>query len=68
LKDEAQTKALEVIRTAGKTSVRVADEGERKRMRDAMYPRARAAYLERTGAEGQKLVGLYEQELKKLGL
>jgi len=68
MKDEAQTKALEVIRTAGKTSVRVADEGERKRMRDAMYPRARAAYLERTGAEGQKLVGLYEQELKKLGL
>ena len=66
-KEEAQAKSLETIRASGKTSVRVADEAERKRMRDAMFPRARAAYLERAGAEGQKLVSLYEQELKKLG-
>jgi tripartite ATP-independent transporter DctP family solute receptor len=66
-KDAAQVAALETIRAAGGTSVRVADEAERARMREAMYPRARAAYLERAGAEGKKLIALYEQERKKLG-
>lgn len=66
-KDAAQEKALEIIRASGKTNVRVADEKERQRLRDAMYPRSRAAYLERAGAEGQKLIALYEQERKKLG-
>ncbi len=65
-KDAAQEKALEIIRASGKTNVRVADEKERARLRDAMYPRSRAAYLERAGAEGQKLIALYEQERKKL--
>jgi C4-dicarboxylate-binding protein DctP len=65
-KDAAQQAALDVIKASGKTSVRVADEKERARLRDAMYPRARAAYLERAGAEGQKLIALYEQERKKL--
>ena len=66
-KDAAQNAALELIRASGKTSVRVADEKERARLREAMYPRARAAYLERGGAEGKKLIALYEQERKKLG-
>jgi tripartite ATP-independent transporter DctP family solute receptor len=66
-KDAAQQAALETIRASGKTSVRVADEAERARLREAMYPRARAAYQERAGAEGQKLIALYEQERKKLG-
>ncbi len=66
-KDAAQTAALEVIRASGKTNVRVADEKERARLRDAMHPRSRAAYLERAGAEGEKLIALYEQERKKLG-
>jgi C4-dicarboxylate-binding protein DctP len=65
-KDAAQQSALDVIKASGKTNVRVADEKERARLRDAMYPRARAAYLERAGAEGQKLIALYEQERKKL--
>jgi C4-dicarboxylate-binding protein DctP len=65
-KDAAQDKALEIIRASGKTNVRVADEKERARLREAMYPRARAAYLERAGAEGKKLIALYEQERKKL--
>ena len=47
--------------------MRVADEKERARIREAMYARSRAAYLERAGAEGQKLIALYEQERKKLG-
>lgn len=66
-KDAAQNAALEVIRASGKTHVRIADEKERARMREAMYPRSRTAYLERAGAEGKKLVALYEQERKKLG-
>jgi C4-dicarboxylate-binding protein DctP len=66
-KEAAQTAALEQIRASGKTSVRVADEKERMRLREAMYPRSRAAYLERGGAEGKKLVALYEQERKTLG-
>lgn len=65
-KEAAQSAALAQIRASGKTHVRIADEKERARLRDAMYPRSRAAYLERAGAEGQKLVALYEQERKKL--
>jgi tripartite ATP-independent transporter DctP family solute receptor len=65
-KDAAQQAALDVIKAAGKTSIRVADEKERSRMREVMYPKARAAYLERAGGEGKKLIDLYEQERKKL--
>ena len=66
-KEAAQSSALEQIRASGKTNVRVADEKERARLREAMYPRSQAAYLERGGAEGKKLIALYEQERKKLG-
>ena len=66
-KEAAQKVALDAIRAAGKTQVRIADEKERARLREAMYPRARAAYVERAGAEGQKLIALYEEERKKLG-
>jgi C4-dicarboxylate-binding protein DctP len=65
-KDAAQDAALEQIRASGKTSVRIADEKERARLRERMYPRSRAAYLERAGAEGKKLISLYESERKKL--
>lgn len=66
-KDAAQQAALDVIRAAGKTQIRVADEKERNQMREVMYPKARAAYLERAGAEGKKLIDIYERERKKLG-
>ena len=65
-KEAAQQTALETIRKAG-VHVRVADEAERHRLGQAMYARAKAAYLERAGAEGQKLVALYETEIKKVG-
>ena len=68
IKEEAQRTSLEAIKSSGRISVRIADEAERKRLRDAMYPRARAAYLERAGAEGQKLLDLYQQEAKRLGI
>ena len=64
-KEEAQAAALGIIRGA-KVNVRVADEAERKKLRDAMFPRARAAYLERAGAEGERLLKLYEDERRKL--
>jgi C4-dicarboxylate-binding protein DctP len=66
-KDAAQQAALDVIKAAGKTQIRVADEKERNHMREVMYPKARAAYLERAGAEGKKLIDIYERERKKLG-
>jgi C4-dicarboxylate-binding protein DctP len=33
-----------------------------------MVPKAREAYLERAGAEGRKLMDLYQQEAKRLGI
>lgn len=68
VKEETQQKSLELIKSSGKINVRIADEAERRRLSDAMVPRARAAYLERAGAEGQKLLELYAQEAKRLGI
>ncbi len=67
-KEEAQQKALDLIKASGKVNVRVADEAERKRLRAAMAPKAQAAYLERAGAEGKRLLDLYQQEAKRLGI
>ena len=47
--------------------MRVADEVERKAIGDAMAPKARASYLERAGAEGTKVLAVYDEERKKLG-
>lgn len=66
-KDAASITALETIK-AGKANVRVASEAERNKLRDAMAPKARAAYLERAGAEGKKLLDLLDQERKRRGL
>jgi tripartite ATP-independent transporter DctP family solute receptor len=67
-KEAAQQASLELIKSSGKISVRIADEAERQRLRDIMVPKARDAYLERSGAEGKKLMQLYEQEAKRLGI
>jgi C4-dicarboxylate-binding protein DctP len=68
MKEDAQQASLETIKGSGKIHVRVADEAERKRLRDIMAPKAQAAYLERAGAEGKKLLDLYQQEAKRLGI
>jgi C4-dicarboxylate-binding protein DctP len=65
MKEKAQSDSLALVKSSA-TSVRIADEAERARLRQAMYPRARAAYLERAGAEGKKLIEVYEAEFKKL--
>ena len=67
-KEAAQQASLELIKSTGKINVRIADEAERRRMQEVMAPRAREAYLERAGAEGKKLLDLYQQEAKRLGL
>jgi tripartite ATP-independent transporter DctP family solute receptor len=67
-KEAAQQASLELIKSSGKISVRTADEAERARLRDIMVPKAREAYLERAGAEGKKLMQLYQQEAKRLGI
>ena len=36
-------------------------------MGDTMAPKARASYLERAGAEGTKVLAVYDEERKKLG-
>ena len=66
MKEAVQTTSIETVRAA-KLNVRVADETERKALRDAMAPKARATYLERAGAEGTRVLALYDEERKKLG-
>jgi tripartite ATP-independent transporter DctP family solute receptor len=68
MKNEAQDKALEVIKAAGKTEIRTMDEAERKALRAAMVPKAQEAFVQRAGAEGKKAIDLYESERKRLGL
>ncbi|MCC6609800.1 MAG: TRAP transporter substrate-binding protein [Burkholderiales bacterium] len=65
MKEQAQLDSLAIVK-ASPTTARIADEAERARLRELMYPRARAAYLERAGAEGKKIIETYEAELKKL--
>ena len=67
-KEAAQQASLDLIKGSGKINVRIADEAERKRLREVMVPKAREAYLERAGGEGRKLMELYEQEAKRLGI
>jgi C4-dicarboxylate-binding protein DctP len=68
MKEDAQAASLDMIKSSGKIAVRVADESERKRLRDVMAPKAQAAYVERAGAEGKKLLDLYQQEAKRIGI
>ena len=64
-KEQAQKDALEVIKKAG-VHVTPLSDSDRAKMRELMYPRTKAAYLDRAGAEGQKIVELYEAEYKKI--
>ncbi len=64
-KAAAQKVALDAIKGAG-VKVRVAGNAERAAMRAVMYPKGRAAFLERAGAEGKVLIDLYEAEYKRV--
>ena len=51
------------IKEAG-LDVRVLTAEEKAAFREKMYPATRAAYLERAGEEGAKLIEIYEAEYK----
>lgn len=61
-KAAAVAAALTAIRDAG-MNVREVSSEEQARLRELMYPRAREAYIERAGDEGEALIELYEQQL-----
>jgi C4-dicarboxylate-binding protein DctP len=58
-------KSLEFFKQRG-LNVRIADEAERKKLRDMVYPKARAAYIEMAGPGGKEMIELYEKELATL--
>ncbi|MBG0777144.1 MAG: TRAP transporter substrate-binding protein [Desulfovibrionaceae bacterium] len=64
-KEAAQQAALKDIEAHG-VQVRTAGPAERAEYRKLMYPLCRAAYLERAGEEGQKLIDLYEKEYARI--
>ena len=66
MKEAVQVVSIELIKAA-KLNVRWADEAERKALRDAMAPKARTTFEERAGAEGKKVLAVYDEERKKLG-
>lgn len=59
-KAAAVAAALETIKEAG-TNVRVADEAERAKLREAMFGPASEAYIGNTGDAGQKLLDIYTE-------
>jgi C4-dicarboxylate-binding protein DctP len=56
--------ALEVVKKEG-MNVRVATPEEREALRAEVYPATKAAYIERAGDEGKKLIDLYEKAYAK---
>ncbi len=58
-KAEAVAAALEEIRGSG-IDIRELSDDEKVQLREMMYPRARAAYIERAGDAGEALIGVYE--------
>jgi C4-dicarboxylate-binding protein DctP len=58
-------KSLEFFKKHG-LNVRIADEAERKKLRDMVYPKARDAYIGMAGPAGKATIELYEKELATL--
>ncbi len=64
-KAEDAEKSLAFFKTRG-LNVRIADEAERKKLRDMVYPKAAAVYVGMAGPGGKTLIDLYEKELAAL--
>jgi C4-dicarboxylate-binding protein DctP len=64
-KEADAQKSLAFFKQAG-LNVRVADEGERAKLRALVYPKGRDAYIAQAGAEGKAMIDLYEKELQAL--
>ncbi len=57
--------ALEDVKAHG-MNVRVMPDEQKAEFRAKMYPATRAAFIDRTGEDGQKLIDTYEAEYKKV--
>ena len=64
-KAAAIEQALETIKQSD-INVRVATDAEKAELRAKMYDRSRAAFLERAGEDGQKLIDTYEKAFSEL--
>lgn len=64
-KAKAVESALEAIKQSD-ISVRVASDEEKAALRDKMYEKAKAAYIERAGDSGKDLIGIYEDSYSAL--
>ena len=58
-------KSLEFFKQHG-LNVKIADEAERKKLRDMVYPKAKEAYIASAGPGGKEMIELYEKELAAL--
>lgn len=65
MKEEAMEKSLEIIKGAN-VNVRITDEAERNKLRDATVAKARDAYQALAGVEGEQVLKIYDSEIKKL--
>lgn len=65
MKEEAMAKSLEIIKGAN-VNVRITDEAERNKLRDATVAKARDAYQALAGVEGEQVLKIYDSEIKKL--
>lgn len=57
--------ALDEIKASG-IDIREMDAAEKEAFREKMYPATRAAFLSRTGDEGQRIIDIYEAEYAKV--
>lgn len=64
-KAKAVEAALDVIKQ-GDISVRVASDEEKAALREKMYEKAKAAYIERAGDSGKDLIVVYEKAYSQL--
>ena len=64
-KAAAIEQALETIKQSD-INVRVATDAEKAELRAKMYDKSRAAYIERSGEDGQKLIATYEKAFSEL--
>jgi C4-dicarboxylate-binding protein DctP len=64
-KQEDAKNSLEFLKKAG-LNVRTPSAAEEKQMHDIMFPAARATFESMAGAEGKKLMQVYEEQMKTL--
>lgn len=64
-KEASQSKALEMMQGSGIT-ISTLDQKQRDELRQIMYPKAKAAYIEFAGKNGEQLLKLYEKNYQAI--